>query len=273
VASGRQANSTASHELRTLLHPTCLERGGDSPPISLVASAPLQGVACGTDTGREASQAEPSRLPLHDLAMLVDRLFAKKCKMEYEYENLSGQDQYRARVVLTKEGQIKEELGWSVACGSKLKAKRAAAELALHILDFYRCRSLCGRIESATQPPASASPASAVSMDRGMLRETEDNEHIPQDPGAVPPARVSGDAIFASPPLPRAGIEGEGGGSGGIQDIWLRTCAPRAAAAERAMQHQLGHMRNCNSDLPQDPPPLSPLTVADKQALHLYAAN
>jgi hypothetical protein len=96
----------------------------------------------------------------------------------------------------------------------KLKANRAAAEMALYILDFYRCRSLCARIESATQPPTSVdveSPASAVSVHREMLRQNEETEHIVLDPGAEPAARVSVDAIFGRPPLPRAGIEAPDG--------------------------------------------------------------
>ena len=51
------------------------------------------------------------------------------------------------------------------------------------------------RIESATQPPANESPASAVSMDRemlrkkeGTLRKKEGTQHIALDPGAEPPA-------------------------------------------------------------------------------------
>ena len=103
---------------------------------------------------------------------------------------------------------------------------------------------------------------SAVSKDREMLRKKEEKEHIALDPGAEPAARVSVDAIFGGPPLPRAGIEG-GGGSGGAQGMWLRTCAPRALAAERPRQHQLSHIRNCNSALLQVPTPIWTLTVTD----------
>jgi hypothetical protein len=73
-----------------------------------------------------AAAISPTNSPT-ELQILVDR---RKWKMQYEYEKL-GEQEFRARVLLTNSEGVEEELAWSQASGSKSKAKHAAAEIGL----------------------------------------------------------------------------------------------------------------------------------------------
>ena len=92
-----------------------------------------------------ATPSSATNAPM-ELQILVDR---RTWKMQYEYEKL-GEQEFRARAVLTKPEGGREELAWSPASGSKQKAKHAAAEIGL-----LACFT--------TQPPPNRSPAAAAS--------------------------------------------------------------------------------------------------------------
>jgi hypothetical protein len=73
-----------------------------------------------------AAASSPTNSPT-ELQILVDR---RKWKMQYEYEKL-GEQEFRARVLLTNSEGVEEQWAWSQASGSKPKAKHAAAEIGL----------------------------------------------------------------------------------------------------------------------------------------------